>query len=110
MQGDASALPFRPASFDAVVAAFVINHMADPVPVLREARRVLRPGGVLLASTFGIGPDHPVKAVVDEAAAEVGWRPQPWYQEFKSAIAGRVADPDAVAGMARTAGFATATA
>jgi len=50
--GDITSLPLRTGVFDAVVAAFVLNHIA-PVPKgLRELARVTRPGGAVLASTF----------------------------------------------------------
>lgn len=44
-EGDAEALPFADASFDAVVSNFGIHHVPDPVRALSEARRVLRPDG-----------------------------------------------------------------
>jgi SAM-dependent methyltransferase len=40
-------LPFEDASFDTVVSWSVFEHVARPVEVLREAHRVLRPGGHL---------------------------------------------------------------
>ncbi len=46
--GDAKALPLPDSSFDAVFSNTILHHMTDPRPFLREAARVLRPGGVLL--------------------------------------------------------------
>lgn len=45
---DLSAIPFPPATFDVVVAGWVIETTADPGAALDECVRVLRPGGHLL--------------------------------------------------------------
>ena len=45
--GDAYALPVEDASFDAVHAHQLLQHLADPVAALREMRRACRPGGVV---------------------------------------------------------------
>ena len=42
---------YEPASFDVVTLDQVIEHIADPVRVLRGIRQVLKPGGLLVLST-----------------------------------------------------------
>lgn len=44
-------LPFRDASFDAVLSMEGIEHFENQAAFLRECRRVLRPGGALVLST-----------------------------------------------------------
>ena len=50
-QADATTLPFRDEAFDLVLSHSVIEHVADPAPYLREARRVLRRGGMMFLQT-----------------------------------------------------------
>jgi ubiquinone/menaquinone biosynthesis C-methylase UbiE len=47
-QGDAAALPFDDARFDAVVCRAAFKNFADPQGAINEMRRVLRPGGQAL--------------------------------------------------------------
>lgn len=57
--GDAAALPFPDARFDAVVMSFGLLHLDRPDLALAEAHRVLRPGG-RLAFTVWATPDAAV--------------------------------------------------
>jgi SAM-dependent methyltransferase len=45
--GDAQALPFGDAEFDAVVSGLVLNFVPRPEVAVAEMRRVVRPGGVV---------------------------------------------------------------
>jgi SAM-dependent methyltransferase len=49
--GDGTALPFRKDTFDLVLSHSVIEHVANPLEYLKEARRVLAPGGAMLLNT-----------------------------------------------------------
>jgi ubiquinone/menaquinone biosynthesis C-methylase UbiE len=55
-RGDVAAMPYRDHTFDIVTCRFAFHHFPQPLPVLREMRRVCRLGGCVL--------------VVDSAPAE----------------------------------------
>jgi SAM-dependent methyltransferase len=46
-RGDATALPFPDGSFDRIIAAEVLEHIADDEAAITELARVLRPGGTM---------------------------------------------------------------
>ncbi len=47
---EAERTPFAPASFDLVVVFGLLHHLDDRAPAVAEIRRVLRPGGLVVAS------------------------------------------------------------
>jgi demethylmenaquinone methyltransferase/2-methoxy-6-polyprenyl-1,4-benzoquinol methylase len=49
LRGRAEALPFADASFDFLSLGFALRHVEDMEGVFREFKRVLRPGGLVLA-------------------------------------------------------------
>ena len=53
--GSAETLPFEDGSFDLVTVLDVVEHLDDDAAALREIRRVLRPGGMVLMTV----PAHP---------------------------------------------------
>lgn len=56
VEHDVSVLPFKANSFDLALACDVLEHVMDPVKVIREIQRVLTPGGYALFSI----PNEPV--------------------------------------------------
>lgn len=52
LAGDALALPFPDATFDAVTISFALRNVVDPDAALRELARVTRPGGRLVVCEF----------------------------------------------------------
>jgi ubiquinone/menaquinone biosynthesis C-methylase UbiE len=82
LEADAQALPFEDESFDHVWMMWFLEHVADPLAVLREAKRVLAPDGAITAievdySTARAQPSTPaiealIRAMVEGMAAS-GW-------------------------------------
>ena len=71
--GDAHQLEFPDGDFDIVTMHTLISHVDDPLQVLREARRVVRPGGTVAifdgdyaSLTFGYPDPAQAGAVEDE--------------------------------------------
>jgi ubiquinone/menaquinone biosynthesis C-methylase UbiE len=51
VSADLTHLPYPDGFFDAVVCGWVLEHLPDPLPGLRELARVLQPGGKMLLMT-----------------------------------------------------------
>jgi SAM-dependent methyltransferase len=50
VEGDIEAMPFEAGAYGTVLCTEVLEHVPDPAAAIREFRRVLRPGGVLIGS------------------------------------------------------------
>jgi ubiquinone/menaquinone biosynthesis C-methylase UbiE len=74
---DAHHLPFRDGEFDIVTLHTLISHADDPPGMLREARRVVRPGGTVAifdgdyASLTFAYPDHALAKTVEETLMQL---------------------------------------
>ena len=75
-RADAGSLPFSDGSFDAVVASFLMPHVADLPAVTAELARVVQPGGRLALVTWDPEPETFTRALF-EAIAESGATPPP---------------------------------
>ncbi|MFN3533654.1 MAG: class I SAM-dependent methyltransferase [Candidatus Brocadia sp.] len=51
IRGDALVLPFKDNVFDVVIATAIIEHVSDPIQLIREAFRVLRKNGTFIMTT-----------------------------------------------------------
>ncbi|AUX70030.1 SAM-dependent methyltransferase [Porphyrobacter sp. HT-58-2] len=60
-QGRGEAIPFGDSSFDCVVCTFTLCSVDQPAQVMRELRRILRPGGQMLFLEHGRAPDAGVQ-------------------------------------------------
>ena len=89
-----------------VVSAFCLTHLPDPAGAIAEMGRVTAPGGPVVIGSFAPGPQHPVKAAVEQAAAAHGWTPPPWYRRMKEETEPLVQDERFLRESATRAGFA----
>jgi ubiquinone/menaquinone biosynthesis C-methylase UbiE len=102
----ADTLPFEDQTFDAALSSFVFQLVPNRARALREARRVLRPDG-LLAYVSWLDDRSPFRpdAIFDEVLEDFGFEPRE-----ESGRSGDLPSVERAAGELRRAGFAGVTA
>jgi demethylmenaquinone methyltransferase/2-methoxy-6-polyprenyl-1,4-benzoquinol methylase len=112
--GDAQALPLPDACADAYVISFGIRNVTDIDAALREARRVLKPGGRFLCLEFSRPVAGALRKAYDAysfrvipAMGELVARDRASYQYLVESIR-RFPEQEKFAGMIRAAGFSNA--
>lgn len=97
---DSPVIPFGDSAFDAALVSLVLPYLSEPVTLLKELHRVLRPGGRLVASTLRpdcdmSGPLKRLKEKIERGDDQVkeGWRARQLLvavQDYVNAAAGLV--------------------
>ncbi|MGW5053588.1 class I SAM-dependent methyltransferase [Actinokineospora sp. NPDC004072] len=77
-EGAAEALPFADGSVDLLVSSLSLHHWTDHAAAAAEARRVLRPGGRLLAYDFRFVRMHAAVAAMRAEFGDVSRTPVRW--------------------------------
>lgn len=101
-EADAANLPFGDERFGAVVCAFGFMFVPDKVLALREARRVLAPGGILLFNVWDRIEENPA-AAANAAVVESLFPDDP---ELRFRVPYEMHDPALLRSLLAQAGFA----
>ena len=102
-RGDAEALAFEDAAFDAVVANFLLLHLGRPERALAELARVLAPGGRVALTVWDLPAHARFVGVLVDALAEAGAGPPPELPVGPPIF--KYADEEEFAGLLRGAGL-----
>ncbi|MFN2517743.1 MAG: class I SAM-dependent methyltransferase [Jatrophihabitantaceae bacterium] len=100
---DAHALPFRSASFDVAILAFMVQHLHDPAHAFNEIKRVLRPGGRIGITMWGAQTDAPALAMWNAELDRLGAPDAPPIIQQTAPVD----TAQAITGLLRSAGFHT---
>ena len=89
---DAEALRFEDASFDVVVAQYVVTAVPHPERALDEFARVVRPGGEIVITTR-IGAEGGLRGTIEKTlmpiTSRLGWRTEFSWARYQAWAAGR---------------------
>jgi SAM-dependent methyltransferase len=77
-------VPVAAAAIDDLYAAFVLNHITQPVDAMRALATTVRPGGAFLAAVFANEAASAVRDRIDDVARSFGWAPPDWYVTMKA--------------------------
>ncbi len=99
-EGDALALPYPDASFDAVVLHLIVAVVPEPARALAEAARVLRPGGraLVLDKFLRPGQHAPLRRIISPLVGRVATRTDVILEHCLPAQLAVVRDEPALAG------------
>ena len=100
-QADATNLPFDDGSFDAVVCQFGFMFFPDKPLSAREARRVLKPGGLFLFNTWGPLDENPLGKISHEIIASFFEKDPPTFYQVPFGYH----DREEIHGLLQDAGF-----
>ena len=77
-------LPFTAGLFDVVLALWMLYHVEDKASALRDFKRVLTPGGCVIAATNSVGvePERMDDIACDAIGDVVGTRPSRWFPQL----------------------------
>jgi ubiquinone/menaquinone biosynthesis C-methylase UbiE len=103
-RGDAEDLPFDDGTFDAVTAAFVVNHLPRPERGAAELHRVLAPGGRVAVAMWGPPERVEFLGLFDRAMRAANIQREHAFPPGPSAF--RFSDEGELRGLLEGAGFA----